>query len=333
MEEVYYSDFLYNYHTMHLCTKNSYHPFIMVAFYLNCLPDDILQIIPRSTRFDWKHRNISDAFGYDWYLQNKDLFHTLQELARSERLIKVNRALLRIIAIKRFMKENFICINAGRSTFKAVLVANIKKAGLVIGLTKALKYLDLNFHQFAKMRAKLPCFSSVFNLCRIKHPVQLLEKEVSVIKRYCQDIRYQYWPLSSLYHKMRRDGAAHMQLSTFYKYVSLLNLKRIKAMSRRKNHHVGIRATYPLQILHADMTEFRTADNQKAYIYLVQDNYSRAILTYQVARERKALYTFQNLVKFKEQYLMPAQIRECMLLTVGGFENYLEVKAVYKPEL
>jgi hypothetical protein len=50
-------------------TKTSYHPYLLVAFYLNCLPKNILQIIPRSTRFDWNHRDIQDSFGYDWFLK------------------------------------------------------------------------------------------------------------------------------------------------------------------------------------------------------------------------------------------------------------------------
>src|SRR5664279_5431886 len=80
-------------------TKTSYHPYLLVAFYLNCLPKNILQIIPRSTKFDWNHRDIQDSFGYDWFLENKDLFHTLQMVAINKRLLKINKAFLRVIAI------------------------------------------------------------------------------------------------------------------------------------------------------------------------------------------------------------------------------------------
>ena len=121
---------------------------------------------------------------------------------------------------------------------------------------------------------------------------------------------------------MRKDGAAHMTLSTFYKYVSILNLKRSPAISRRKNHSLGIRATAPFQILHADLTEFKTEDQKKAYIYLVQDNYSRAILAYQLSTERKASYTLENLARVKAEYLVPAKMSQCMLLTDDGSENY-----------
>ncbi|HMC87776.1 MAG TPA: hypothetical protein VKI61_19770 [Chitinophagaceae bacterium] len=220
------------------------------------------------------------------------------------------------------MNTNLAGIKAGRVLLKTVLVNNIQKVAVVIGVKPALKYLSLNFQQYAKFKSKVSCTSSFFNLCRIKHPAQLLQKEIEVVKTYCLQPNFQFWSLCSLFHQMRKDGAAHMTLNTFYKYVSILNLKRSPAISRRKNHSLGIRATAPFQILHADLTEFKTEDQKKAYIYLVQDNYSRAILAYQLSTERKASYTLENLARVKAEYLVPAKMSQCMLLTDDGSENY-----------
>ena len=74
------------------------------------------------------------------------------------------------------------------------------------------------------------------------------------------------------------------------------------------------------------MTEFKTEDQKKAYIYLVQDNYSRAILAYQLSTERRASFTLENLARVKAEYLLPCSVSECMLLTDNGSENYGEVK-------
>ena len=93
---------------------------------------------------------------------------------------------------------------------------------------------------------------------------------------------------------MREDGAAHMTLSTFYKYVSILNLKRSPAISRRKNHSPGIRATAPFQIF--DRPNRIQDRRSKEGIYLpVQDNYSRAILAYQLSTERRPLIPLKTL--------------------------------------
>ena len=58
----------------------------------------------------------------------------------------------------------------------------------------------------------------------------------------------------------------------------------------------------------------------------MQDNYSRAILSHQVSRERRAHHTFENLEKVKAEYLLPSKVKECTLLTDDGSENYGEAK-------
>ena len=146
------------------------------------------------------------------------------------------------------MNVNSAGIKSGRVLLKTVLVNNIQKVVAVSGVKQALKYLGLNFQQYTKLKSKVCCTSSFFNLCRIKHPAQLLQKEIQVVKTYCLQPNYKFWSLCSVFHQMRKDGAAHMTLSTFYKYVSILNLKRTRAFNRRKNHSLGIRASAPFQI-------------------------------------------------------------------------------------
>src|SRR5664279_4163624 len=136
----------------HQHSKTSYHPYLIFAFYLNCLPENILELIPRSTRFDWHHRKIQDSFGYDWFVGNKELFQTLQLIAINKKLLKINKPFLRIIAIRRLMNTNLAGIKAGRVLLKTVLVKNIQKGAVVIGVKRTLKYLSLNFQQYAKFK-------------------------------------------------------------------------------------------------------------------------------------------------------------------------------------
>jgi uncharacterized membrane protein len=115
----------------------------------------MLQIIPRSTKFDWDKRDLQSSFGYDWFLENKDLFHTLQLVAINKKLISINRVFLRVIAIKRFIKENATGIRAGRMSLKTVVVSNIQKVGRIVGVAKALRYLDLNFQQYTRLKRNI----------------------------------------------------------------------------------------------------------------------------------------------------------------------------------
>ncbi|PZR06930.1 MAG: hypothetical protein DI539_24255 [Flavobacterium psychrophilum] len=301
--------------------KQSYHPYILLGFYLNILPEGILSRIPPSTKHDWKNRNTELLFGYDWYLQNQSSFTILQQVFTNKKLLKANKALLRLIALKRFITQYQTRIKDRIGNTASVVVNNIRKVNKELPLQTILKYLRFPYPAYLQLKRQA-CRQSPLNLCRIKHPAQLLTKEIAAIKSYCADARWLHWPLSSVYCQMIRDKAAAFTISTFYKYVALLKLQRAKACHRRKNHRTGIRAQAPLQIIHADATIHRTLDNAKNYIYLVQDNYSRAILSHQVAQSCKAQYVFENLNTVKEFYLKPAGIDNCQLITDDGSENH-----------
>jgi putative transposase len=301
-------------------TKLTYHPYVIIAFHLHCLPDELKLCIPRSTRFDWGQKELNTAYGFEWACQQEQFFATLQQVATSQKLLRVNVALLRIIAIKRFLHQH-----AARSSSKIIqqaIFGTIEKVCKVIRLTVVLKYIQRSPGWFQRLKRQQRCASSPLLLCRLKHPGQLLVQEIKAIKTYCTDGRFLQWPLSAVYHQLRRDEAAAFQLSTFYKYVGLLQLKRQSIAHRRKNHATGIRAEKPLAILHADLMLFRTADNVKNYIYLIQDNYSRAILAAQVSTQYSASITLENIAQVRRQFLQPTVIDHCQLITDSGVENF-----------
>lgn len=321
---------------MHLRSRQSYHPFVMVAFYLHLLPDEIMCHIPRSTKHDWHSRSPASLFGYDWYCRNKHLFDTLHEIAVSKKLLNINKALLRIIALQRFIHKYKLLMRSRLSAVNTVVLDNIEKAGKQIGLSFCLKLLRLSRQHYWQLKQRV-CSISPLSLCIPKHPVQLLHREVNAIKKYCEDARYIHWPLASVYHQLIRDKAAFFHISTFYKYITRLKLNRATALKRRKNHSTGIRAAAPLQLLHADVTVFRTADNIKAYIYLIQDNFSRAILGYTVHASCKASVMLELLQDAYTSYLQPAALEHSCLMTDDGSENFGAVqdfvKAANNPEL
>jgi hypothetical protein len=134
-----------------------------------------------------------------------------------------------VIAIKAFIKKNSVGLHAGLKTARLTAANNILKVSRVIGLTKTLKYLDIDFKHYAKLRKNLSCPVSIYDLCLVKHPSQLLKEEIAIIKSYCVDGRFLCWPLISVYHQIKKDEAAYFSSGTFYKYVRLLKLERLKA--------------------------------------------------------------------------------------------------------
>ncbi|PKA02647.1 transposase, partial [Leptospira ellisii] len=51
--------------TVCIKTKNSYHTALLFKTQLNLLSPLEKNIIPKSTRHDWKNRNLSEMIGYD----------------------------------------------------------------------------------------------------------------------------------------------------------------------------------------------------------------------------------------------------------------------------
>lgn len=54
---------------------------------------------------------------------------------------------------------------------------------------------------------------------------------------------------------------------------------------------------------------------------MIQDNFSRSILSWQVAMECKTKYVLENLQNVNEQYLLPNAIDNCEVVSDDGCEN------------
>jgi len=76
----------------------------------------------------------------------------------------------------------------------------------------------------------------------------------------------------------------------------------------------------PMQIIHADITEFRTSDHTKAYIFFIQDNFSRAILKYTLATNKKAEHLISMLKDILLQRTSSEQ-QQITMITDDGSEN------------
>jgi hypothetical protein len=70
---------------------------------------------------------MENSFGYEWSQENRRLFDMIQLVARNKKLFKINIALLRILAIKAFIKKNSDGLAAGLATLKKVAARNIQK--------------------------------------------------------------------------------------------------------------------------------------------------------------------------------------------------------------
>ena len=96
-------------------------------------------------------------------------------------------------------------------------------------------------------------------------------------------------------------------------------MKITRRKHKRRKKYIPIAATEPLKILHQDITIFRTMNGIKQYVYVIKDNFSRAILGCRVATEYSSEIARQTFDTVLRTYgLMKT---EGLLITDAGMEN------------
>ena len=76
-----------------------------------------------------------------------------------------------------------------------------------------------------------------------------------------------------------------------------------------------------------DVTIFRFPDHTRAYIYLIIDNFSRAVLNCKVSTELRARTSFENIEEVFDRYNLYKLKDAVELIVHDGSENKAEVDA------
>ena len=286
-----------------------YHTGVKDLIRHNKCPKRILEIIPRTNISRWrkepdgKYAHFS-LKGFDTVAHSYCVMPGL--------LFSIGKLILLLNKIK---------INAETSLniYKEEIVYTLMKTTLPLKLAaKCLGIGIATFYQW-KREVLFPCSDSVLKKCFRTYPLQLAVDEVKLIIEVMDNENTKYWSIASIYLKAVRDGLVTCGLSTFYLYVKMLGLKENHKPCYIKQFH-PIRAIFPNQFWHADITLFKTINGIKHYIYLVADNYSRNILSFAVSTKfsvqlridtiKEALAKVKN--EGKQQYI---------LVTDAGVEN------------
>jgi len=173
---------------------------------------------------------------------------------------------------------------------------------------------------------KIQCAVSPLSLCLKKHPAQLASKEITVIKDLMGRPELACWPVSSIAWYAKRENLLHISLSTWYKYIHLLGLRR--RFIRPPDKTKGITSTAPNQFLHVDTTFYSLPDGTKAAIVFVSDNFSKHILGWACSLRHGA----QNVLEALQMALQtirkyhPHQLVSLLVSDGGSENNALSIK-------
>lgn len=297
--------------------RRQYHTSIKLSCRLGLLSGDILKLIPSSTVHRFKNTDYSKMFGIEIaeYLENNE--RLIKELLECRTALLVSKGIIEI-------KDTMIRIRElSLSAFQRIkrIVSVIIEVKDSIGFDAALNHFNISrstFHSWA-FQVKHTCYDSYIGKCVRRWPNQLSVSAVKMMKDIFENNQFKGWPVVSIAHYAKRTGLLNISVNTWYKYAKLMNIsfKPPLCMKKRK---VGIRAYYPHQYWHADVTLFRTMDNVRAYIYLVVDNFSRAILSWRVSLKLSAETRLDTIKEAYEKH-SDYTTDDIQLIVDGGSEN------------
>jgi len=301
-------------------SRNKYHSNVKIAYHLGVLEDSMACNIPSSTLHHWKSIDLSEIFGLDYSLAvNKDIT-VIKTIAKHKKLMKAAKALYFVYKTYHNVLLKSHAVTKQLHKHKKEIVKVIEHISPLVGPSRARKVFGLSPQLFNYWKRSVQCTASAIGICRKIVYNQLTVKEVEAIKLYLTQPGYLHWPVVSVYHKMIRDGAAYMGLSTFYVYARLLNLTGLHRQPKAIKYAKGIRASRPFETLHMDITQFYTQDKGRVYVSVIVDNYSRYVLGWKMALHKTASLTLENLKQVFERYQL-SNLTRIQLLVDGGSEN------------
>ena len=204
----------------------------MLLHHFNALTIDFKSTIPASTLSNWKRKNVSEIIGCNSLCDND--VSILKEIAKSKKLLRAAKALYVLFhTITQLFNHAQNKAELLRQ-HKATILKTIEKVQPILGTKRILKSIGLSHSQMYYWIEKKKCQNSIFQLCQLRHPNQLLPVEVDVIKKYLLDERFINWSSLSIYYQALRDNAAFMGIGSWYKYASRLGIKRKFFRIKRK---------------------------------------------------------------------------------------------------
>jgi transposase InsO family protein len=312
-----------------MATAHQYHSDLKSEYLNGKLTPDIVKTIPRSTRQRWRNKD-NRSFWMPVPIEHniEDGLKILKLTAENKRLKARIRALYYIVM---FYKQlvGLLPIKSNQVLKLKDAVHLILKFCLAQGFDKKVwRFLPFSFRQWHSWEGLKECQHSLNGYCRRQNVFQISVQEQIDLKNGCDQKEIRNWPLISVYYYLLRQKMISFSIGAFYKYCRLLKITKKKHKRRKK--YTPLKATKPLIILHQDITIFKTFNGVKQYVYLIKDNFSRAILGYTVASEYRSEIAGRTFLSVLRNFGLME--KEGIVVTDGGMENKGEFdKMLEKP--
>lgn len=299
--------------------RASYHTTLKELVSLDLLPDEYVGRIPRTNIHRWRHDDFKRYRGSELNEIADKHRDTIDTLNKFPKLFYAAGRLAKTLMMVASTTENF---EKKLREHKEAIVDTLIHVKETIPVSKAVKFFGISkstFHAWV-IDTKVKCSNSFFKQCIKSYPNQVTTNEVKAVKEALMNPRTSHWSMRSIYYKGLREGTITVSEATMYKINKQLGIRKTRT-KRKKKIKKGIRASAPNQYWHADITKVQTQDGKWYCVYLLKDNYSRKILSYQIRDKVSGLVT-KSLIQ--EAYKKAKRFYDDLNVTLivdGGPEN------------
>ncbi|QTE21132.1 DDE-type integrase/transposase/recombinase [Polaribacter cellanae] len=309
-----------------------YHSDVKVTYALKLqdelLPNKFTSQIPNSTTSYWKDNekperyvgsefasniqtNLNDTkvfldprvhFGKEVFIQMARFYITILNLIGKERVFAS------IVKNKNVIVQLLENLNHNFPFEKKILL-------LFLNISQHRYSMWLGVHAFA-------CDKSLANTCFKKRPNQVALFEIEVLKKYMNKKSHQFWSIGAIWGKAVKDGAISMSSASWYKYSKKLGLSEARKPKKKSRKKGSLDVDRPNHTWHMDVSQYKTMDNVKFYIYTVVDNFSRKIVSHHLSRKLSAQIRVESLRKgILNEFNIEIKGQHLDLIVDGGSEN------------
>jgi transposase InsO family protein len=219
----------------------------------------------------------------DW---NHEIASVLDENEKLKRRTRRQTAIIRLLVV--LLKLSGFRLDQQRlpdGTAKAKVLRAVDRSKDALALKTALRPVRLSPARYhAWKRAEKQCELDDRSSCPRSHPTQLTSAEVSTIKEMVTASEYRHMPIRTLSLYAQRIGRVFASATTWAKLVRQRRWRRPRRRVYPEKPKTGIRATYPNEYWHIDLTVIRLLDDTKCYLHAVIDNFSRRILSWRLSK-------------------------------------------------
>lgn len=300
----------------------SYHTSFKELVHYGLLPPKYLKTIPRTNIHRWKHDKMDRYVGSELNKiadNHTELIRTLNQYPRM--FYAYGRLVKTVISIAQTTQD----FSKRMRDSKEKIVKVIERTKDFVSVENAVRIFGISTSTFYTWVSDLEhnCTKSFFKKCNRIYSNQFTPHEIKSVKKALLNPSTLHWNIKSVYLRGLRNGEITVSLHSVYRLNRLLGIRNPKTKKKfKKKRKIGVRASKPNQIWHADITVVKTLDGVKQYVHLVIDNFSRKVLAHSIQNTVSGLATIKTLEEaIRKAKEVSKDLSNVQLIVDGGPEN------------